>query len=38
MSGVPFDSLPDPGDRFTISDEIRAGVWAKVSCESIKLQ
>lgn len=29
-TALPYDSLPDPGERFTLGEVIRTGVWAKV--------
>lgn len=28
---IPYEALPDPGERFTLGEEIRTGVWARVS-------
>lgn len=30
MAPLNVDSLPEPGDRFELQDEIGVGIWAKV--------
>lgn len=32
---LPFDSLPEPGNRFTLGEEIGRGAWARVSPPNI---
>lgn len=32
---LAFDSLPEPGDRFLLGDEIATGAWGKVKIGNV---